>query len=91
MPEDNVMKETHMKERINLIPSVMPELENGQSGVTRSRLAFPVCIQHIPDNEMKQSFDKVGFYPIAIYRSEACCSKSPTEISPGNENTTQLI
>ena len=58
MPEDNVMKETHMKERINLIPSVMPELENGQSGVTRSRLAFPVCIQHIPDNEMKQSLTR---------------------------------
>ena len=91
MPEDNVMKVTLLKGRVSLNPSVMTELENGQSGVTRSRLAFPVCIQHIPDNEMKQSFDKVGFYLIAIYRSEACCSKSPTEISPSNENTTQLI
>ena len=72
-----------MKERVNLIPSVMPELENGQSGVTRSRLAFPVCIQHIPDNEMKQSFDKIGLYPIAIYTSKAHCNKISNTIKPG--------
>jgi hypothetical protein len=38
----------------------------GQPGVTKSLSSFPVIMQHMPANRVKQSYVKIGWHPVEL-------------------------
>ena len=62
--EDNLTKQSHSNERVNLEPTAPPKLEEGQPGVMRSPSAFPVVIQQMSADSVEQGYDEIRWYPI---------------------------
>lgn len=64
--EDNLMKQSHSKETVNLEPTALPEVEEGQPGVMRSPSAFPVVMQQMLANSVEQGYDEIRGCPIEL-------------------------